>query len=407
MNITPQNENERILLSYLETHRETLYKVLSSLVRVDTQNFRTHGNENAGQDRLESLCREIGLSVDRYTPDSVEGLTTLPEYMAGRGTDVRENLVATYSVPNAKKSVMLASHMDTVQVGDLSAWDGDPFSGEIREGKLYGRGAGDDKFGLAVGYYLIKAFKETEVSPKKNLLIGSYVDEEGGGGGGALGLALKYPVDALFNLDASGFETEALGGGCFDITVRSTQNDKAIASIMDVFTGLNLVKEELEAIHGKGKNTIRLSTVTAGTGGTKEGKLSFAIYTDMTKEETVARLAEICERLKPRFDDLSLSTDGFALRTRFFIYGETDRESREVQVLSSLLEEQNGIVPDTKGTCLSDLSLLLRYGTKNSFNFGIPRGSKIGGGAHQPNEHIDCETLLTFTKILALLLLRT
>ena len=66
---------------------------------------------------------------------------------------------------------------------------------------------------------------------------------------------------------------------------------------MDVFTGLNLIKEELEALHGTGKNTIRLSTVTAGTGGTKEGKLSFAIYTDLTKNETVACLAKICERL--------------------------------------------------------------------------------------------------------------
>lgn len=407
MALVPNNESEQKLLNYIDTHADTLFAALSSLVRVDTQNFRTHGNENAGQDRLEQMCREIGLDIDRYTPDSVEGLTSLPDYMAGRGTDIRENLVAMYKVPDAKKSVMLASHMDTVQVGDVSAWHGDPFSGEIREGKLYGRGAGDDKFGLAVGYYLIKALKETGISPRKNLLIGSYVDEEGGGGGGALGLALKHPVDAIFNLDASGFETEALGGGCFDISVHSTQNDKAIASIMDVFTGLNLIKEALEAIHGTGKNTIRLSSATAGTGGTKDGKLSFAIYTDMAKEETVECLAHICERLKPRFDALHLATDGFILRTRFFIYGETDKESVEVKVLSSLLEEQTGSIPETKGTCLSDLSLLLRYGTKNSFNFGIPRGSKEGGGAHQPNEHIDCETLLAFTKMLALLILRT
>jgi len=337
----------------------------------------------------------------------VEGLTASADYMQGRGTDARENLVATYRVPGTTKSTMLAAHMDTVLIGDLNAWNGDPLSGEIRDGKIYGRGSGDDKFGLATGYYLIKAFQETGISPGRNLLIGSYIDEEGGGGGGALGLALKHPVDSIFNLDASGFETEALGGGCFDISVRSTQNEKAIASIMDVFTGLNLIKEELEALHGVGKNTIRLSTVTAGTNGTKSGKLAFAIYTDMTKDETVACFAEICERLKPRFDALSLATDGFVLRTRFFIYGETDKESREVQVLSSLLEEQNGVAPDTKDTCLSDLSLLLRYGTKNSFNFGIPRGSKEGGGAHQPNEHIDCEILLSFVKILALLILRS
>lgn len=407
MNIKAQNENERVILSYLEAHKQTLYVVLSSLVRIDTQNFRTHGNENRGQDCLEALCRDLGLNIDRYAPDCVKGLTSLSDYMTGRGTDVRENLVATYSVPDAKKRVMLAAHMDTVQVGDVQAWSADPFSGEIRDGKLYGRGAGDDKFGLAVAYYLIKAFKETGVSPQKDLLIGSYVDEEGGGGGGALGLALKHPVDALFNLDASGFETEALGGGCFDISVHSTQNDKAIASIMDVFTGLNLIKEELETLHNTGKNTVRLSSVAAGTGGTKEGHLAFAIYTDMTKEETVACLEKICQKLKTKFEELSLTTDGFILRTRFFIYGKTDKKSHEAEVLSSLLQEQTGAAPDTRGTCLSDLSLLLRYGTQNSFNFGIPRGSKDGGGAHQPNEHIDCETLLSFAKTLAILLLRS
>ena len=91
---------------------------------------------------------------------------------------------------------------------------------------------------------------------------------------------------------------------------------------------------------------------------------------------------------------------------RFFRYGKTDPESREAALLSSLLEETTGACPDTRGTCLSDLSLLLAYGTKNSFNYGMPRGSETGGGAHQPNEHVRLDTLLTFAKTLALFLLR-
>ena len=406
MNGLVKNEREARLLTYIDEHKEELFSLLSALVRTDTQNFRSQGNENAGQDVLEEYCRALGLTVDRFTPDSVAGVKESPDYMTGRGTDERENLVATYAVTGATRSVMLAAHMDTVPIGSLDAWEGDPLSGEVREGKLYGRGSGDDKFGLAAAYILIKAFRETGISPEKNILLGSYVDEEGGGGGGALALAVKHPVDCILNLDASGFECEALGGGCFDISLATTKNDKAIASIFDVFTGLNLIKEALEKIHGKGKNTIRLSTVTAGTDGTKSGKLSFAIYTDMTKEETEACLAEICNELQPHFDALSLRTDGFILRTRFFLYGETASDSPERAALTAILAEADGAAPDVHGTCLSDLSLLLRYGTKNSFNYGMPRGSKTGGGAHQPNEHIDCATFVRFVKSLALLLLR-
>jgi acetylornithine deacetylase/succinyl-diaminopimelate desuccinylase-like protein len=246
--IAPKNEAERILLSYIDEHKDTLYETLSSLVRIDTQNERSHGNENAGQEHLAALCADLGLSVERFAPDSVAGLTALPDYMEGRGTDVRENLIAVYEPKVGARRVMLASHMDTVKVGDPSLWEDDPFSGAIKDGKLYGRGAGDDKFGLAVAYFLIKAMIDTGIHPALTLSIGSYVDEEGGGGGGALGLALRYPVDCLVNLDASGFECEALGGGCFDISLRTTKNDKGIASVFDVFTGLNLIKEELEAL---------------------------------------------------------------------------------------------------------------------------------------------------------------
>jgi hypothetical protein len=57
--IAPKNEAERILLSYIDEHKDTLYETLSSLVRIDTQNERSHGNENAGQEHLAALCADI------------------------------------------------------------------------------------------------------------------------------------------------------------------------------------------------------------------------------------------------------------------------------------------------------------------------------------------------------------
>lgn len=397
---------EEKLLAYIDEHQGEMYEQLSALVKIDTVNHRTYGNENAGQDYLEKICLDIGLTVDRFAPDSVEGLTENKDYMPGHNTDKRENLVAMLPGEDTGKSIMLAAHMDTEYLGDESKWTDPPLSGLIKDGKIYGRGVGDDKCGLAIGWFLTKAFKECGITPKKNILIGSYIDEEGGGGNGALGLALKYPVDCCINLDAASFETQALGGGCFHLDIRSTKNDIGIASVFSVFEGVHLIVDKLAALSGIGKNYIRLGYAGAGKGGSKAGEINLAIYTDMTREETQAAFDEICESLRPQFDELELVTDGFVLTTRFFIYGETDKDSKEAKILSELIKEETGEYPDTTGTCLSDLSLLLRYGCKNSFNFGFPRGSNGIGNAHQPNEHILCENMLALTKKVAKILVR-
>ena len=69
---------EQKVLSYIEQHQNDLFRALSGLVKIDTQNFKTNGNENAGQAYFEALCRGIGLDVDRHTIASVTGVTTHP-----------------------------------------------------------------------------------------------------------------------------------------------------------------------------------------------------------------------------------------------------------------------------------------------------------------------------------------
>ncbi len=334
------------------------------------------------------------------------GVTESKDYKPGRNADKRENLVAILDGEDTTKNVMLAAHIDTVEIGNLDKWTDAPLSGIIRDGKIYGRGAGDDKSGIAAAWFILKAFKDLGIVPKKNILLGSYSDEEGGGGNGALGLALKYPCDLCINLDSAGLETVALGGGCFSLVLKSVNNDRTVASVFDVFEGVNSVVEKLSELNKREKTKIRLSNAHAGVGGLKEGKINIAIYTDMTKEQCQIELNKICVDLKDVFDRLDLTTDGFVLTTRFFIYGETPKNSREVQIMRELIKEETGEEANTDGNCLSDLSLLMEYCCKNSFNYGVPRGSLDGGSSHQPNEHVQCDKFLKFTKKIALLLLR-
>src|SRR5262249_39707150 len=71
--------------------------------------------------------------------------------------------------------VALDVHMDTVGVEQMS---GDPFGGELRGGRVYGRGAVDTKASLAVALALLEALQSAGAAPEPNLLIAATVDEE-------------------------------------------------------------------------------------------------------------------------------------------------------------------------------------------------------------------------------------
>ena len=49
--------------------------------------------------------------------------------------------------------IALDAHLDTVGVGDLSTWKRDPYTGELKDGIVYGRGAGDQEAGFAAAVY--------------------------------------------------------------------------------------------------------------------------------------------------------------------------------------------------------------------------------------------------------------
>ena len=407
MNIKFKSQNEEAIVRYMNENQNLLYRTLSELVKINTVNDRKTGNENAGQEYFERLCVESGFKTDRFTSESVSGLCEHKDFLSGRGSDVRENLVATLEGQDKTRSVMLASHMDTERLGDETKWTASsPLSGEIKDGKIFGRGTGDDKSGLAVSWFIMKAFKELGIVPKKNLLLASYSDEEGGGGNGALAVSLKYPCDACINLDSSGLEIEANGGGCFKLILKTLANDGTVASVFNEFDGARAVVDELAILNKRENTTVRLSSVTAGSGGVRESVVNIGIYTDMTREECQKTLDGICEKLKDKFSALGLTTEGFKPVTRFFIYGKTDKDSREVKTLREIIEEDTKAHCSTDGKCLSDLSLFMAYCSNNSFNYGVPTGSDIGGGPHQPNEHVVCHELLSHAKRLAIMLLR-
>ena len=319
--------------------------------------------------------------------------------------------------------VMLAAHTDTMPVGDSAKWTVDPFGGAIKNGCIYGLGAGDNKFGIAGSYFALKALKECGIKLKKTVLLTAYTDEEYGGGDGALGACLKYPCSTYVNLDGGNYEmwVSALGGGGFEIEVKTEFITDTASPVVDM---LYRIKSEVEAMGSRRREELhrnrlytgsdmersafRLMQFTAGSFGSNLdcGKLFFVIYTDKTRAEINAELNEILRKLGPDFEKAGISTSGFKPTTRFFDYLETAENDPAVEIMAEAAEETAGIKVKRCGACLSDLSIFLKYGSKSSFNFGILRDFSLKGGAHQPDEFVECKQFVEHTKALVLFLIR-
>lgn len=99
----------------------------------------------------------------------------------------RTNVIARFEGTGDGPCVHFNSHIDVVTAGE--GWTVDPFGGEIRDGRVYGRGTCDMKGGLAASVVAMEALLDAGISFPGAIEISGTVDEESGGYGGVAWLA--------------------------------------------------------------------------------------------------------------------------------------------------------------------------------------------------------------------------
>ena len=115
------------------------------------------------------------------------------QYVRGEGAPgdsdryPRTNVVARRDGSAPGPTVHFNSHIDVVEAGE--GWTVDPFAGEVRDGRVYGRGACDMKGGLAASIIAAEAFIATCPDYPGAIEISGTADEESGGFGGVAYLA--------------------------------------------------------------------------------------------------------------------------------------------------------------------------------------------------------------------------
>lgn len=412
------------LMELIDQRQDELYDLLCQLIRINSENFGSHGNETECPQFVAAFFRDLGLDTDVYSPLDLEGFTEHPDYRDGRHLENRLNATVCWKGTEDKNGLMLMGHSDTETIGDRALWSFDPLEGFVKDGKIWGRGACDDKYALATAMFLMKLLKEEGFVPKENLLFTAYCDEEKGGSHGALASVLKYPARRVINMDCKNFEIwqAASGGACgkyrfhvndpLDSCKRTAEAIPVIMSFMDIFGKRR--KEELERNRFYAgtiipETALRFFSIRAGGSGNdlNVGEITFSFYTDAPRAQIDAEFAAMEMVLSKKLATMGITSDGFSFTTRFFPYGFTEPDCQAITDLQKVAREVSGRELQACGSCLSDLAVILANGGKDAFSFGVGRDFGVYGGAHQPDEHIDCSELLEFTKIIGAYILDT
>jgi acetylornithine deacetylase/succinyl-diaminopimelate desuccinylase-like protein len=148
-------------------------RLLQELIRLDTVN--PPGNETQAAELLRDYLAESGVESELFAK--------VPE---------RANLVARLPGSGAGPSLLLLSHTDTV-VADAAEWQVDPWSGELRDGEIWGRGALDMKGQVAASAVAIASLARERFRPAGDLVFAACADEEVGQGFGLPWLCEQHP----------------------------------------------------------------------------------------------------------------------------------------------------------------------------------------------------------------------
>jgi acetylornithine deacetylase len=155
---------------------------LAALVRLPS----VTGDEDAVQAQLADRLEALGMAVEVFHPDPA-AVREDPDWP---GEEVARTtlpvVIGRVGRPGGTRLV-LSGHVDVVPTGDPATWTGDPWSGEVRDGELYGRGACDMKGGVAAILGAVRALRTTGALDRlQGELIVAFVPSEEDGGQGTL-----------------------------------------------------------------------------------------------------------------------------------------------------------------------------------------------------------------------------
>lgn len=381
------------------------------------------GQESAAQDLMQAEMTRLGLEVDRFEIDT-NALSHHPGFNPNtwNSPSSRPNVVGRWPGVGGGKSLILNAHMDTVPVGNSQDWELNPFSGLSLDGKIFGRGAWDDKAGCVQMLWITEAFQRCNITLKGDLLLQSVVEDETTANGTLACVHRGHTADGAVILDGTGSDgiiVAHMGQQMFEIEIagRPAPSVVSFRGHNPIATACRLVSRLEE--HASQKNAdrnepwgaaaqpnfITITGISAGDGPsvvpsrcTVTGHFGFCPpqTVEQAREELQTILNELCqgdeflEESPPQ-----LHFKGYSCNPQRF-----DADNPVLDGLSQVIDRLDGQAPRHLFiTGAGDLRHFAQGGERSipSCMYGPGRGR----GAHVANEYVELDDLLRVAKNVA------
>ena len=365
--------------------------IARDLVRIDSVN-PSLAPGGAGEAMVAGYVAEMldGLGLDVDVIEHAPGRLSVVGRLAGSG---------------GGRSLMLNAHSDTVGIDGMAA----PFGGEIRDGRLHGRGAYDMKGSLASCLAAVKAIRDAGLRPRGDIVVAAVADEEHASIGTAE-VAAKYPVDAAIVTEPTSLDLCVAHEGFAWLEV-VTRGRAAHGSRPDlgvdanlrmgrVLDGLARLERELRERQPHpllGHGSIHAATIHGGTGlSTYAERCTLGIerrtLPGESDEQAVAEIEAILDAIRaddPGFD----ATARLTLARPAF---ETAASSRIAPIVETAARHVLGRPIRRRGeTPWMDSALLAAAGTD------VVVIGPHGTGAHAREEWVDLGSVVQLAEVLA------
>ena len=370
---------------------------------------------------LQDLVRIPSVNPD-LVPDA-DGEAKIANYiadtLAGWGLEVqvreiaegRLNVIATLEGAGAGRTLLFNGHMDTVGVEGMA----EPYSGEVRDGRLYGRGAIDMKGSLAATMAATKSLIDSGITLRGSVIFTYVADEEYASIGTS---AIAYDIrqgrlrgpDGAVNTEATGLRVgighkgftwlEVVTEGKAAHGSRPDLGVDAIAQMGKLLVEVDRLQEQLAAgdQHSLlGAGSVHASLVNGGREmSSYPARCTLKLERRTVPSETADSVAEEIEKIISR---LSTEDSAFHASSRVMLVRnpwQADPRSQIVKTTAAAIEAVTGAPSATMTqTGWLDSALL--------GDVGIPTVicGPSGEGLHAEVESIDVTSLGTCTEIYA------
>ncbi len=378
------------------------------------------GSEGEIQKFIAEKMADLGLAVDVFEPDW-EALKKHPAYVpVSRGYEGRPNVVATLEGNSSGRSLLLNGHVDVIPAGAKEAWEHEPWSGDLADGRIYGRGTSDMKAGVAAMTMAVEAVVRSGVKLAGDVILEYVVDEELSGNGTLDCVMRGYKADAGICCETSSMKVQpaSIGRIWFEITVRG----KA-AGIQRQWEGVNGIEKAYPVLRAVAEfEKLRMSrlshplypnikgAIPCMVGAFEAGSYNSAFPdTALLKGSLATVPGEDSDAVKAEFKSFvreSVASDPWLAEhppeivfTGYFaVPSEIPVDSPIVQTVARKFRELTGQEPEISGReGAADIRFLNLPGQTPTVIFGPGKTEQM----HANNEWVLVDDVIMATKILA------